>query len=89
MKSRGLKSEPGPDLVVMGSGSIVAQLCAAGLVDEYEMVMVPIALGAGRTMLEGLATPSRLALERSRGFANGNVVLWYWPMAPSGRRPPG
>src|SRR6187401_2336542 len=42
---RKLKSEPGPALVMMGSGSIVAQLAAAGLIDEYQLVVTPVALG--------------------------------------------
>jgi dihydrofolate reductase len=42
---RKLKSEPGPVLVIMGSGTIVASLAAAGLIDEYQLVVTPVALG--------------------------------------------
>jgi len=51
---RKLKSEPGPVLVIMGSGSVVAQLAAAGLIDEYQLVVTPVVLGKGRTLFEGL-----------------------------------
>ena len=45
---RDLKGKPGPSLVVLGSGSIVAQLAGQGLVDEYQALVVPIALGGGQ-----------------------------------------
>src|SRR5580692_4128589 len=37
-----------PDIAVLGSGSIAAQLGEARLVDEYQFVVVPVALGGGR-----------------------------------------
>ncbi len=42
---RKLKQEPGPDIVIMGSGSVVAQLADAGLIDEYQIVLNPIVVG--------------------------------------------
>jgi dihydrofolate reductase len=76
---RARKAGTGPDMVVMGSGTIVAQLTDARLVDEYQVVVVPIVLGAGRTMFEGVTGPVDLALTRTRAFGNGNVVVWYRP----------
>jgi dihydrofolate reductase len=76
---RTLKSEDGPGLVIMGSGSIVARLSDARLIDEYQLVVVPVALGAGRTLFEGMKTRLDLRLTRTRAFGNGNVVLWYEP----------
>jgi dihydrofolate reductase len=72
-----LKEEPGEDLVILGSGTIVSQLAAANLIDQYQLVLVPVALGAGRTMFDGLPAPLPLRLKRNRTFANGNLVLWY------------
>jgi dihydrofolate reductase len=74
---RKLKNETGPVLVILGSGSIVAQLAAAGLVDEYQMVVTPVALGKGRTLFEGLPKNMDLKLTHSRVFKNGNVLLNY------------
>jgi dihydrofolate reductase len=74
-----LKASDGPNMVIMGSGSIVAQLSEARLIDEYEVVVVPVALGAGRSMFDGMKERLSLRLTRSRAFANGNVVLWYQP----------
>jgi len=76
---RELKQGAGPDLVLMGSGSIVSQLTQARLVDLYQFVVVPIVLGKGRTVFEGVRDRLNLKLTRSRPFNNGNVVLWYEP----------
>lgn len=72
-----LKREPGPDLTTLGSGNLVAQLSQAGLVDVYQVVLNPIALGKGRTIFDGLERRLNLKLARTRSFKNGNVVLWY------------
>lgn len=74
---RKLKVEPGPGLVVMGSGSIVSQLTDARLVDEYQIVLNGIVLGSGRTLFEGVEERANLRLKKTRSFSNGNVVLWY------------
>ena len=74
---RRLKEEPGPDMVILGSGSIVTQLAPTGLVDEYQMVVSPVVLGTGRTMFEELPAPVRLGLARSRTFPGGKLFLAY------------
>jgi dihydrofolate reductase len=76
---RRMKAEAGPDMVVLGSGTIVEQLAAERLVDEFQSVVVPIALGAGRTMFQGLGSPAPLRLVRTRSFSNGNVLLCHAP----------
>jgi dihydrofolate reductase len=75
---RKMKSEPGDDIVILGSGSIVSQLTEARLIDRYQLVFHPIVLGAGRTLFEGV---KQIAMKRtaSRTFENGNVVLSYEP----------
>lgn len=74
-----LKQEDGEDIVILGSGSIVAQLAGEGVIDEYQMVVNPLVLGAGRTMFEGLKEQLKLKLTESRAFKNGNVLLCYEP----------
>jgi dihydrofolate reductase len=76
---RKMKKEPGRDMVIMGSGSIVAQLAQERMIDEYQMVMVPVVLGKGRTMFEGLRDKLPMKLIGSRTFGNGNVLLCYEP----------
>jgi dihydrofolate reductase len=74
---RRMKSEPGPGLVILGSGEIVAQLTQAGLIDSYQLIVVPIVVGRGRTLFEGVTGKPRLKLTQTREFSNGNVVCWY------------
>ena len=74
---RKLKQEPGPSMVILGSGSIVSQLTQANLIDEYQIVVHPIVLGAGRTMFEGVKSKLRLKLTKSRAFSNGSVLSCY------------
>lgn len=76
---RRLKAEPGPDMVVLGSGTIVSLLAGAGLVDEYQLVYVPVVLGGGRTLFEGLERPAKLRLLEGRTFRNGKIVARYAP----------
>src|SRR5438128_2648744 len=74
---RKLKSQPGEGMVILGSGSIVSQLAPAGLIDEYQLVVVPVALGKGRTMFQGIKEKQTLKLTGTRSFRNGNVFLTY------------
>jgi dihydrofolate reductase len=76
---RRLKRTPGPDMVVLGSGSIVLQLAQENLVDEYQFVLCPVALGSGKTMFEGLSERVNLVLSSTRAFRNGKVVICYAP----------
>jgi dihydrofolate reductase len=76
---RRLKNEPGEGLVILGSGSLVAQLAAHAVIDEYQLVLNPTALGAGRTLFDGLTERLDLKLASSRIFRNGKVFLTYRP----------
>jgi dihydrofolate reductase len=78
---RKMKNEPGPLMVIMGSGTIVARLAQDRLIDEYQLVVVPVALGKGRTLFEGITEKVALKLISSRSFRNGNLFLCYEPMA--------
>ena len=74
-----MKKEPGPDIVIFGSGSIISQLASENLIDEYQMVVIPIVLGDGRTMFKGVEQRLVLKLTRTRIFGNGNALLCYQP----------
>ena len=78
---RRMKKAPGPDMVILGSGSLVAQLAPEGLIDVFQVVVNPVVLGKGRTMFEGVAAKLNLRLTTTRVFGNGNVLLCYEPMA--------
>jgi dihydrofolate reductase len=76
---RKLKQESGQGLVIMGSGTIVSQLAQEGLIDEFQIVVCPIAIGSGRTLFEGVTEKLSLKLTKSRTFGNGNVYTCYEP----------
>jgi dihydrofolate reductase len=76
---RKLKNEPGPGMAILGSGSIIAQLAPEHLIDEYHMMMDPVALGKGRTMFDGIKDMLTLKLAKTRTFNNGKVFLCYEP----------
>jgi dihydrofolate reductase len=71
---RQLKAADGADITVLGSGQIAAQLGEAGLVDGYQFVIIPVALGAGRTVF---TAGRQLRLVAQRAFRCGNVVVSY------------
>jgi dihydrofolate reductase len=72
-----LKEEPGEGMVILGSGSLVSQLAPESLIDEYQMVVNPVVLGAGRMMFDGIEKKLSLTLTKTRAFGNGNVFLCY------------
>jgi dihydrofolate reductase len=78
---RKMKNEPGKDMVIFGSGTIVSQLAQAGLIDEYQIVVNPVVLGAGRTMFDGIQEKLTLKLTKTRTFGNGNFLVGYVPVA--------
>jgi dihydrofolate reductase len=61
-----MKSRPGKDMIVFGSGSIVSQLTQHGLIDEYQMVVCPIFLGSGRPLLTGVSKNTRPELVEAK-----------------------
>lgn len=72
-----MKREPGRDMIVFGSGSIVAQLAQHGLVDEYRLVLSPLLLGGGRPLFEGVTKRMPLTLLEAAPYPSGNVLLRY------------
>ena len=72
-----LKRQPGKDMIVFGSGSIVAQLTQHGLIDEYQFVVCPILLGSGRPLLSGVSQTWRLELVEAKPYQSGDVLLRY------------
>jgi dihydrofolate reductase len=46
-----LKNQEGEDFTILGSGSIVQQFANLGLIDEYQLVIVPVILGAWQKLI--------------------------------------
>lgn len=76
---RKLKEAAGPGIAILGSGSLVSPLAAAGLIDEYQVVVVPVVIGSGRTMFEELPSQLKFKLVESRQFKSGKVFNRYVP----------
>jgi dihydrofolate reductase len=74
-----LRREPGGDIIAWGGASFVQALSRAGLVDEYRLVINPIALGNGLPLFKDLSAPIELALIDARTFANGSALHVYQP----------
>ena len=74
-----MKTKPGADMIIFGSGSIVSQLTEHGLIDEYRFVVSPILLGSGRPLLSNVPTSLGLDLLEATEYRSGNVVLRYAP----------
>ena len=71
-----LKMKEKENIMIMGSGAIVQQLANFGLIDEYNLVVVPIILGAGKSLFKDVKKTSMKLLE-ARSFKNGIVLLHY------------
>ncbi len=78
---RALKGGSGKDMAILGNGSIISQLTQEHLIDEYQIVVTPVVLGAGRTIFEGISGRLPMKLIKTRAFRNGNVLLQYVPAA--------
>ncbi len=71
-----LKQKDGKDMIIFGSGTIVAQMANLGLIDEYRLLVNPVILGEGKSMFQGV-NMQQLKLANTRKFDNGNVMLTY------------
>jgi dihydrofolate reductase len=76
---RALKAGAGPDMTILGSGELVTHLAGHGLIDAFEIMVYPVAIGAGTPLLAGLGRRLELSLLRHRVFASGTVLLTYAP----------
>jgi dihydrofolate reductase len=73
---RTLKEQPGSDIGVHASISLVQGLLRAGVVDELRLVIAPAIAGGGRRLLDGLP-PIRLKAIRSTTSASGHLLVDY------------
>jgi dihydrofolate reductase len=76
-----LKRQPGKDMVVVGSGTLVGSLLRGGLIDEYFVRVRPIILGSGRPIFVDPDGRHPLKLVSAKTFRSGVVGLHYEPAA--------
>jgi dihydrofolate reductase len=74
-----LKQQPGKDIAIFGSSHLAASLADHGLIDEYRLIVNPVFLGKGISLLEGIKNRLDLKLLKARTFESGNVLLYYAP----------
>ena len=72
-----LKAQPGGDLSIIGSASLVRSLHAAGLVDRYTLLICPLTLGSGARLFEGPAPLTEFDLDGSVTTTKGVIIARY------------
>lgn len=74
-----MKKQGGKDMTVLGSGNIITQLAEQGLIDEYQLMIDPVAIGKGTPLFNNIKKELDLTLVSSRIFKSGVVLLCYQP----------
>jgi dihydrofolate reductase len=74
-----LKAEDGKPIIAHGGASFARSLIARGLVDQYALLVHPIALGQGLPVFSDLAAPRPFKLARSKAFPGGAMAQIYRP----------
>lgn len=74
-----LKSQPGADILLGGGASLAQQFMKLGLVDEYQLVVMPVVIGKGKALFQAVSGLPRMSLQWTRVFKSGAVVLCYRP----------
>ena len=67
-------------MTVLGSGSILTQFAQAGLIDGYQFMVDPVALGGGTSVFQGMPDKLDLKLINSKTFPSGVLLLNYEPL---------
>jgi dihydrofolate reductase len=72
-----LKAQPGRDLSIIGSASLVRDLHAAGLIDRYTLLIHPLTLGTGTRLFDGPAPLTEFDLTGSVTTTKGVIIAHY------------
>jgi dihydrofolate reductase len=73
-----LKAQPGKDLGIGGS-ELIASLCNPKIIDEYRFLIVPVILGAGKPIFQGIRQRLNLQLISTKTYKSGMTGLYYRP----------
>jgi dihydrofolate reductase len=74
-----MKQQPGKNMVIFGSASIVSTFTQLGLIDEYRLIVNPVVLGGGTPLFKGLNDKLNMKVIKTKRFNNGAVLLCYQP----------
>ncbi len=72
-----LKNQSGKNIAILGSSNLCVSLIQMGLIDEFRIMVNPVVLGRGHTLLNCLHDKLNLKLLKTRTFNSGNVLLYY------------
>jgi dihydrofolate reductase len=75
--------EAGRQMTILGSGSLVTQFAEARLIDEFTILLDPLALGNGTAIFSGMQGRLDLELLEARPFKSGAILLRYTPRKKS------
>jgi dihydrofolate reductase len=76
-----LKAEEGQDLLIYGSGELVAYLIEHKLIDELKLFLHPVVVGSGKRLFPDGANTSAWKPAGTAAFSSGAIVLDYRPAA--------
>jgi dihydrofolate reductase len=74
-----LKAQAGKPVLAHGGAAFARSLIATGLIDDYQLVVHPVALGRGLAIFSDLAEPLDLTLVTSTRFSSGAIANHYQP----------
>ena len=72
-----LKKTSPKDITILGSGNLSTQLAEAGLINTYQIMIDPVAIGKGTSIFSGIKEQLNLKLTDTRSFKSGTVLLRY------------
>ena len=75
-----LKQQPGEDILIEGSATLVQSLAQAGLIDEYRLLVHPAIIGSGKRFFKEGTGLTKLKLVESKPISLGVVLLSYEPL---------
>lgn len=79
-KLKELKQQPGKNIVIFGSGTVVSELTQLRLIDEFRLIINPVILGNGNPLFKSLNEKVNLELINAKVLSSGVVILSYKPL---------
>jgi dihydrofolate reductase len=77
---RGLKAQTGRNIIVFGSGVLAQSLMRHDLIDEYHLLVQPVALSSGKAMFANLSRRLDLQVFKIERSESGVIRLYYRPI---------
>jgi dihydrofolate reductase len=74
-----LKQQPGKNIGITGSATLVRSLLRDGVLDELHLLVHPIIVGQGQRLFDDMAAQVPLKLVSSKTFSTGVLSLVYAP----------